>query len=166
MIYYENKGIRVRTSDMLDVDMMKKNLRKADVMEVWASHHHDPEIALRLSFELSTFCLTVEDKGEPIAMFGVAPETLLSDKGTVWLLATDGICKIRRQFLRQSRKYIDMMLEMYPLLENHVDARNVVSIEWLKWCGADIEEAKPWGVEKQKFNYFSFRRKTCAIPSL
>lgn len=158
MIYYEGKEGMVRTSNELDIDLMKNRLRRSDIDEVWASHHHTPEEALRLSFEMSTLCLTVDIKGMPVAMFGIAPQTLLSDRANVWFLATDGILKVRKSFVKQCRKFIDVMLKEYPILENYVDARNKLSIRWLKWCGAEIEEAKPIGAEKLPFHHFSFRR--------
>jgi len=158
MVYYDKNGIKVRVSMPEDVSWMQSRLRKADVMEVWASHHHQPDVALGLSFALSTFCLTVDVKGTPVAMFGVCPVNLLADRGIVWMLATDGICEIKKPFLKECRKFIKMMLEQYPIIENHVDARNIVSIEWLKWCGATIEEAQPWGADNLPFNHFYFRR--------
>ncbi len=158
MIYYDGKEGMVRTSNELDIDLMKNRLRKSDIDEVWASHHHTPEEALRLSFEMSALCLTVDIKGMPVAMFGIVPQTLLSDRANVWLLATDGILKVRKSFLKHCKEFIDVMLKEYSVLENYVDARNALSIRWLKWCGAVIEEAKPIGIEKLPFHYFYFGR--------
>lgn len=159
MIYYDGKEVMVRTSNELDIDLMKNRLRKSDIDEVWASHHHTPEEALRLSFEMSTLCLTVDIKGMPVVMFGIVPQTLLSDKANVWLLATDGILKVRKSFLKHCKEFIGIMLKEYSVLENYVDARNTLSIRWLKWCGAEIEEAKPIGAEKLPFHHFVFLRK-------
>jgi hypothetical protein len=163
MIYYEKHGILVRTSEPTDVEDMKNNLRKTDIDEVWASHHHSPAEALRLSFEMSELCLTVLFRGTLVAMFGISPETLISDSATIWLLATDGFnaerlkC-VRKSLIKECRNFIDMFLEECPVLYNHVDARNKSSIKWLRACGAEIEEAKPYGAENIPFHYFSFRR--------
>jgi hypothetical protein len=138
--------------------MMKNHLRLSDVQEVWASHHHTPEKALELSFAVSELCLTVDVKGMPAVIFGITPQTLLDNSATVWMLATEKIRHIRKSFVKECQHYIDMMLIRYPVLENYVDARNVESIRWLKWCGAVIEEAKPYGVEQLPFHYFYFGR--------
>lgn len=158
MIYHNKNGNVVRTTTSLDIEMMKKHLRASDVQEVWASHHHTPEKALELSFAVSELCLTVDVKGMPAVIFGITPQTLLDNSALVWMLATNRIRLIRKSFIKECRHYIDMMLIRYPILENYVDARNKLSIRWLKWCGAEIEEAAPYGVERLLFHHFSFRR--------
>lgn len=159
VIYYKDKKNNVvRTSNELDVEAMKGRLRKSDIKEVWASHHHTPGEALRLSYELSSLCLTIEIEGIPGAMFGLVPQTLLSDSATIWLLSTDAVYSVSKLFLKECRRFIQIMLKEYSLLENYVDARNTVSIRWLKWCGATIEEAHLYGVEQLPFHRFEFRR--------
>jgi len=166
LVYYKKGDAIVRDSEEKDIEALKVNMRKEDIAEVWASHHHTPEEALKLSYKNSVPCLTIEKNGVPIVMFGVVPETLLSDRANIWLLATEGICKVRKSFIKHCRGFIKSMLLQYSILENHIDARNKISIRWLKWCGATIEEAKPMGEEKLPFHYFYFRRNNqCAIQS-
>ena len=161
-IYYNKNGVIIRETQITDIFLMCDLLRETDKNEIWASHHHTPEEALRLSYEMSTLCLTINIKGIPIAMFGIAPQTLLSDSAIIWLLATDDfdglIKKKRKEFFIQSKVFIKFMLEQYSLLENYVDARNIPSVKWLKWCGATIEEAHLYGVEQLPFYHFYFRR--------
>ena len=161
-IYYNKNRVMVRESQLSDIMIMGDNLRETDKNEIWASHHHTPEEALLLSFNSSIFCFTVENKGVPVALFGISPFTLLDNKASIWLLATDSfdalIKKNRKEFIRQSKIFIGLMLEQYPLLENYVDARNIPSVKWLQMCRAKIEGAKPYGIEKMPFHYFSFRR--------
>lgn len=158
MLYYDKNDIKVRKSSVEDVEYLKDHLRESDTQEIWASNHLTPEKALRLSLAKSIFCLTVEN-GAPIAMFGINPEQLLGERAVVWLLGSEGLNKIRIPFIRYSRHFISMMLEYYPYLHNYVDARNLQSIAWLKFCEATIEEAKPFGSENLPFHYFYFRRK-------
>jgi hypothetical protein len=166
MVYYKNGDAIVRTSEERDIEVLKTNLRKEDIAEVWASHHHTPEEALRLSYKMSTPCLTIEKNGIAIVMFGIVPETLLSDRANIWLLSTEGILKVRKSFVKHCRGFIESMLLQYRILENHIDARNKLSIHWLKWCGAIIEEARLMGPDNIPFHYFYFRRNNqCAIPS-
>jgi len=161
-IYYNKNRVMVREAQISDVLIMGGNLREADKDEVWASHHYTSENALLFSFNSSTFCFTVENKGVPVAMFGISPFTLLDDKASIWLLAADSfdtwIKKNRKEFIRQSKVFIKFMLEQYPLLENYVDIRNIPSVKWLRICGAKIEDAKPYGIEKLPFHYFAFKR--------
>ena len=44
---------------------------------------------------------------------------------------------------RNTRPYLDEMLTAYPVLWNHIDARNAKSIRWLLWSGFRVTEACP-----------------------
>jgi hypothetical protein len=157
-IYYNKNGVIVKESQISDVFIMSSNLRETDRNEIWASHHHTPEEALRISYETSDPCFTVDIKGVPVAMFGINSGNLLGDTATIWLLATDGLSRVSKSLIKESRNFINMFLSYYPTLENYVDARNTASIQWLRYCGAQIEEAKPYGKEKLPFHHFTFRR--------
>lgn len=151
MIYYEQDGIKVR--DALPTDMFQ--LRESDINEVWASHHHKPEEALRQSIEQSFLCYTIEN-GNPVASFGLVPENIISNKATVWMLASEDLNKIKIRFLINCKKFINLMLEYYPYLYNYVDDRNKKSIEWLLFLGAKMEDPRPYGTDKLPFRYFYF----------
>lgn len=144
----------VREARPEDIPELKDRLRQADVEEVWASGHYTPEAALRLSYLSSTMRYTVEHENRAVAMFGVAPVSLLSDKGSPWLLGSDDLLRIKIPFLRQSRDYVQEMLTVCPYLENYVDVRNTLSIVWLKWCGFKMEEAEAYGAEGKSFIRF------------
>jgi hypothetical protein len=62
---------------------------------------------------------------------------------------------VAREFIRQSRRYVALMQERFPRLENYVHAGNSLSLRWLKWCGFTIDkEAAQLGGE----NFYKFRR--------
>lgn len=157
-LFYDQNGIIVRQTIFADVEFFKHNLRHADIEEIWASHHHFPQDALMAGFEESELCLTVEDNGIPVAMFGVNSQSLLSNEGIIWFLATPHLKKIQIRFLRHCKFFIRLMLSYHPYLYNWVDQRNKESILWLKFCGATIEEAKPFGAEQMPFHYFYFKK--------
>jgi len=157
--YYKNGNTIVRTSKEKDVDSLAINIREADIQEIWKSHHIKPRAALLGGFKESELCFTIERNKTPIAMFGIYPQTLLGNSAMVWLLASPELEKVQRAFIKRSRYFIKGMLQRYSILENWVDAKNTQSIKWLRWCGAKIEEAKPYGVENKPFCYFYFRRK-------
>ena len=157
--YYDKKLIKVKDSEIGDVFELAQNLRESDKREVWRSHHHTPEDALLKGLTNSTSCFTVERNEKPIAMFGVAPENLLSSEAHVWLLASPELGKIKKAFLMNSPKFIHMMLDQYPLIYNWVDIENDDSINWLTWCGAEWGIIKPYGVEQKSFQYFQFKRR-------
>lgn len=154
---YDKDGIVVRRSTKKDVEYLKTHLRQSDVDEIWASNHITPEGALEKGLDNSIFCCTVLN-GQPIAMFGIVPHSILGYEASVWMLASDDLKKIKKRFLRHSKYFINMMLDFYPSLFNFVDDRNKDSINWLKYCGARIYDPKPYGVENKPFRYFVFKR--------
>lgn len=158
MTYYNQDGIIARRSEMGDVDLFKHCLRLSDIEEIWASHHLTPEMAVKMCIAETMWSCTVLANGKAVAIFGINPETIFGKKALVWMLATEELNKIPRRFARHSRKFIDYMLEQYPYLYNYVDDRNKKSIEWLRFCGADIHDPKPFGIEQLPFRYFSFTR--------
>lgn len=159
MLAYRTKTVVIRAAVAEDVEYLKDKLRAKDVDELWAAHRHRPGEALDCAFRGSSLIWTIERKGRPVAMFGVAPVEERVDYGCVWLLASDELEKIKTTFLRASRAFINEMLGKYPVLFNQVDNRNKVSIEWLKWCGAAMALPAPYGPDGHLFRYFEIRRK-------
>lgn len=157
-IYYQCDGIVVRRTLISDVDKLKNRLRPSDIQEVLASHNYTSEAALMLSIQESTISLTIEYDNEAVAMFGINPDSALGNKATIWFLGSSAIDKKKIRFLRHGQAFIDLFLSLYPYLYNYIDARNKKSIAWLKFLGAKIQEAKPYGFEQLPFHYFSFER--------
>jgi len=158
MFYYKQDGIVVRESTQADVEYLKDKLRTSDVQEIWASHRHTPEMALNASLA-STLCLTIDDNGVPVGMFGVTGLTVLGDEGLVWFLSSDRLKLLKIRFLRNCKKFVELMLDYYPMLYNVVDCRNTESIMWLKFIGAKFGDTMNIGEDNMPFMYFSFERK-------
>ena len=64
----------------------------------------------------------------------------------------------QRAFLRRNREYVRQMQAAFPTLRNMVDARNEVSIRWLRWLGFTIEPAIRWGAAGMPFHPFWMTR--------
>lgn len=116
-------------------------MREADRREVWASHRHRPAEALEQALRRSELAWTCFVRGRPAFMWGVARQgSLISRVGAPWLLGTESLYAVRREFLRQSRAYVERMQGRFPRLENYVHAQNGFSIHWLKWCGFVLDD--------------------------
>lgn len=133
------------------------DVRPADRDEVMASHGLSPGRALDLSVRLSYRCWYVELDGEPLALVGVATQSLLSGTASPWLLGTTAIERNPMAFLRASRRLFPTLIQGTNYLENRVDARNEASIRWLAWLGFQLEPAEPWGVAGLPFHRFWMR---------
>jgi hypothetical protein len=150
----------VRTATRADVEYLGPRLRSADVDEVRAMGGVKPLTALTMSFHYSDTALSICTNDDlPMGMFGV---TRWDDRGMVWMLASDELLKHSRIFLRQSRDWVKLLNDEYPVLFNYVDERNTVHIRWIKWCGFTfINRHERMGVERRPFLEF-VRIKPCA----
>lgn len=142
------------------VDALKGRFRQADIDEVYAMSGRDVNSAVDDGLKFSDHAWVGTWEGEPITVFGVRGLGLLGDEGTPWLLGTDRIREngIRQAFVQLSAPYVQEMLRDFAYLENYVDARNTVSIRWLKRIGFTVDPPEPAGYLKMPFHRFWVRR--------
>ena len=136
------------------IDFLIGKLRDTDDKECWAAIRKTADQNLQLGFDRSSLCWAILKGEEPIGCFGVAPTSLLSNKGVPWLLATPELEKISYNFLRQSKEHVHRMLHMFDRLENWVDVDNEIATKWLRWCGFNMEDPKVYGFGKKMFRRF------------
>lgn len=85
----------------------------------------------------SSVCRTICNRiDNPVAMFGVVPISKIS--GSVWLLGSNELPKIKTAFLRHSKQEVIKLNNTYPHLFNIIDSRNHLHVRWIKWCGFKI----------------------------
>lgn len=110
------------------------------------------------SFEQSLRSWTLVCGGEPIAIWGVCADSVLDEIGTPWLLTACEVAGNRVRFARLSRGAVERMLEIFPKLENWVDARYIVCVRYLRWLGFTIHPAVPYGPYGLPFHRFEIAR--------
>lgn len=144
------------------VHYVAANMRQADIDEIWAQSMARPLKGLQFGVKMSTSCWTImRDENEPVSIFGVGAISMIGGRGAPWLLSTDNVLKLSIPFLKGCKDYVNLMLDQFPKLENMIDARNKVSIRWLKWMGFDILDAKPSGPFQVPFHTFKMERELC-----
>ena len=131
-----------------------ENMREADRVEIRAMTRQTPYEALEQGLRDSSHVWAGTADDVPFCLFGVAPLTLLSGTGVPWMLGTDSVKMHARAFLRHNRPVVETMRKPYRRLENWVDARNVLSIRWLRWLGFTIEKPEPIGRDGELFHCF------------
>lgn len=131
-----------------------EEMRACDRAEVQATSGDSPGVALLRSMQASlwTFACCTDD-GIAFAVGGVSE--IQPGSGSPWLLATDRLQDNSKWFLRQTRRVVASMHGSFPTLLNFVDARNIVSIHWLRWAGFEIHPTIPYGVLGLPFHPFS-----------
>lgn len=136
-----------------DLEFLSNNLRAADVAEIKAMSGHGPYKALVdgwVAGKTKVICL---EDGTPCGIFGVVPYSFRF--GIIWMVATERLKEISKQFIRECQREIREIGKGYDLLFNYTDCRNTVHHRWLKWCGFTfIKRHEDMGVEKRPFYEF------------
>jgi hypothetical protein len=144
-----NPVIKHTTRD--DCIQLAKNLRKADLEEISHGSGLEPQDALLYSFAVSEYCYTVWLDDQIVMIFGVGD-------GCPWMLASDLLLKVKREFVKECRRFVQAMLDRYGYLENYVWAGNKIHIYWLEWLGFKIEPPEPFGIDGEPFHRFHLSR--------
>jgi hypothetical protein len=150
--------VRFRELQAGDVAFLAANLRDADRVELVGTRGPDVrfEDAISRAVLLSSHTwVAAGDDHEPIAIFGVAPVSMLNGIGSPWFLSTDRAYKHPRTLVSEGRRYLARMRESYFSLVNYVDVRNDKSIRWLRRMGFTIHPPIPYGVEGEPFHRFT-----------
>jgi hypothetical protein len=134
-----------------DADLeLAARLKAADVDEVLAAEGVGPSDAIRLSVDLSLRAEAILVDGRVEGVWGLAHAA--DDHGVPWMLSSDVLVRDARQLVREGRRIIEECLQVYPVLSNWVDCRNVGSLNWLQRIGfAPVELDREYGVGRIPF---------------
>jgi hypothetical protein len=96
--------------------------------------------------------------GGPFCVGGVVVSP--SGIGAPWMIATPGVARNRKFFLRASRAGVAAMQARFPVLRNVVDVRYDKSIRWLTWLGFRVSSPFPmaFGGHEIMVSPFEWRR--------
>ncbi len=144
-------SVEVVNAEPSHIERIANAMRPHDVDEIWYSHQATPRKALEVGLRTSDKCWTALIDGKPAIMFGVSRGTLLTRTGIPWLLATDEMSLIKKQFIIESKKYIIEARDGVNTLENFVHVDNKDSIRWLKWIGFKLVEKLKVGLYQKEF---------------
>ncbi|WP_045764613.1 hypothetical protein [Xanthomonas albilineans] len=142
------------------IDAIAASPRLADVAELWACCRVTPEEAMRHSLAASRHAYTAMLGGMPVCMFGAAAYSILSSKGTPWMVGSTGLQPLaaQKELVRLSRPVVDFMQGEFPeMLFNLVDERNTAAKRWLRWLGFTLLAPITYGPDSLPFRPF-YRR--------
>ena len=134
----------VRDAVESDAIRLYKELRVDDMLEIIGLDHH-PWTAVEYSIKASdkAFTATTLDD-DVICVFGVT-KTHVDTVGCVWMLGTDRVRSIKREFIRNCKEWEAELGADYRCLINVVSTSNKISMRWLKWMGAEFLREQPKG---------------------
>lgn len=116
-----------------------EHMRAEDVAEVMAMGGYTPREALDHSLSQHGSTWTAMFDGEPAAIFGVIPVSILGGIAIAWLLGTDVLVKHWRAFAKRSRAVVAELHTRYPVLANAAHVNSNLSLRWLRWLGARVD---------------------------
>jgi len=137
-----------------DILWVADHMRDADLVEIEAAIGIDPYDALKYSVSVSSEAWSAYAGGEPIALFGVGTQSMLSRTGAPWLLGTDKLLDQRLSLVRLGKLFVATWRTHYEVMLNFVHAKNVSSIQWLETIGFCVHDPVPWGVRGEMFHPF------------
>lgn len=77
--------------------------------------------------------------GVPAFVGGVIPDDS-HEVGQVWMLGTPQIDKAKKFYLRETRRQVALMAQMFVCLRTAVAAEYTKSLRWLAWLGFTLGE--------------------------
>lgn len=147
-----------RSATESDLDYLAEHMRAMDAKECMLVGGASPRQALEQGLEHSLWAYVAEIAGKPVALFGVAPDGLLGDEASPWMLCVEGIERHARALLICAPRFIRAMSEGFERLINVVHADNRSAIRFLKWCGFVFGE--PVEIAGEMFLPFEMARET------
>lgn len=132
-------------------------LRVEDVEELRAATGDTPIGALTKSLEISVAAFTLCIDGEPVAMYGVAPQETNPDVGVVWLLGTEKLRKYPKLFWKTALQELPKLGTYFPVLINAVDSKYEKALRFARRLGFQIRASAPYGVDGEPFNLIARR---------
>lgn len=134
-------------------------LRDADRQEVYAATGTDRYLRLltaSIASSQAAFSVWTHDM-VPVALFGASYRNALTDHGTLWLVATDELARHWREFCRRTREYLYELVKSPAIMTNWIDARNDKALRYIRWLGAEVAPAQPFGPFGLPFHRFELR---------
>ena len=136
---------------------MAPRLRRADCEEIAAFCGKTPYEGLSHSKAASHICYTLLDDGEPVAMYGGT--TTRPGIANVWMLATHGIERCSKQFIRHSRSHLDAFQRELnsSFIYAYADPRNTLHQMWLVYSGFRLGQV----IKVGDHNFITVTRLSC-----
>ena len=131
-------------------DDLASRMRSEDTAECQAIGL-TPLASLRYSLRISDVAYAAYADGELMALYGLAPLTVLGDIACPWLLTAKGAVRHKRAFLNENQTFLRFALQRYPVLVTRIDARYVAALRWAQWLGFTLGAPEPAGPHNALF---------------
>jgi hypothetical protein len=120
--------------------VIASHMRPRDVEEVRAGWLMEPLAAIEHALDHSFYSRILFYDLEAIAIYGLAPLSILGGSAQLWLFGTAAIDKYPISFARASREALRGLFQHCSLMTNVVDAHDRPALKWLAWLGGECLE--------------------------
>lgn len=140
-----------------DMKELSRMMRDEDRREVIGCLGVNLEAAVLYTLESATVAYICKRDGVPMAAFGVVQENPFQKVGLIFMLSTTETAKHKIYTGKWTKRGIQAFLKDWEYLYNYVDEGNESTIKWLKWLGAKVYPAAPYGIYGLPYHRFEFR---------
>jgi hypothetical protein len=119
---------------LIDADLRARD--RAELAAVWG----EPKAAMMQCLQNSFYARTLFLGLEPLAMYGLAPMSLLAGHARAWCFGTQAIDRHPIAFARASRLALYALFGHCSLMTNIVDKDDAAAIRWVEWLGGSLVE--------------------------
>lgn len=139
-----------------DMREIARMMRPEDRREIVGLIGPNIETEANYCVESSECAYVCKCDGVPLAAFGVVRQNPFENVGVIWMLATKETAKHKVYTGKWTRRGIRAFLNDWDFLYNYVDEGNDRTIAWLKWLGAKVYPAAPYGIYGLPYHKFTF----------
>lgn len=121
-------------------------MRDKDRLEIAQGWGMEPIVAIRECLAASFWARTLFYELEPMAMYGLAPLSIMGGACRLWMFATAGVERHPFAFARATHRALMAVLERCTLATNLVALDDEPVLKWLDWLGATyVSQPQPRG---------------------
>jgi hypothetical protein len=142
-----------RVTEEKDILDLVKNIRKPDYEEVKTITNSENILdSIMDGWKKASYSKTFLVNDKVAGVYGVVASLDNKQAGSPYLLCTNELYKIKKTFIKNCKDRVEEMLFKFPILFNYIDSRNVVHLQWIKYCGFKLVHDKT--INKIKFHGF------------
>ena len=130
--------VEIKPATYHDCLFLELDAREEEVREVRRSHDQTIYQAAKQSIEQSYEAVSVWKDDKLLCITGIVP--IDDNVSCPWLLTTNELKKHPKLLLKWTRYYVEKWNQMWPVLQNYIDAEYKESLRWAKWAGFEVYE--------------------------
>ena len=122
------------------VKLIFAGMRERDVSEIERGWGKSCIEAMHEALEESFYARTLFVGLEPLAIYGLAPLSMLAGQARIWIFGTRAIDRHPMAFCRASKLALTELLCHCSVMTNIVDANDAQALKWLRWLGGTLTD--------------------------